>query len=544
MGPVPSAHDFLLASYAPRWGPPIDDNAGVKIWHLAEAERESGAELASAMKLRLSWYGFLSNGAGGVFVVLFLIYLGPSRITDAEFDALVARTVPAFVAFMLVALPFGRHWAAMLPFRPIGAWLRAERPATVAEREAVLRYPLVWARRSAILWAAGAIGFAAINSSLGWVNTAGIAAMTGLGGLASCALQYLVVERLMRPITSRALAGGPPPENPALGVSARLTMAWTLATGVFLLGMGGLALAYLVDNSIDETRLFVAIVVLAVNGLFGGLFTMLIAARYVAGRLDYLSRALEKVEHGDLDTRVEVDDGSEVGLVQAGFNRMTEGLAERQRLREAFGTYLDPDVAEHILRAGTALEGEEVEVTAMFADVRDFTAYAERESAPVVVATINRLFELVVPVVHAHGGHIDKFVGDGFLAVFGAPRRQPDHAEQALRAALEIARRVEERLDERVSVGIGLNTGAVVAGNVGGDGRYDFSVIGDVINVAARVEAATRETGDTILVSDQTMKAVRQPDIKLEPRPSVRLKGKRDAVAVYAAQAAPDAPAG
>lgn len=277
--------------------------------------------------------------------------------------------------------------------------------------------------------------------------------------------------------------------------------------------------------------------VLAANGLLGGLFAMLIAARYVAWRLENVSQALERVEHGDLNTRIEVDDGSEVGLVQAGFNRMTEGLAERERLREAFGTYIDPDVAEHILREGTALEGEEVEVTAMFVDVRDFTGFAERESAPVVVATLNRLFELLVPVIHAHGGHIDKFVGDGFLAVFGAPRRQPDHAGQALNAAREIARLVDERLGAQVSVGIGLNTGVVVAGNVGGAGRYDFSVIGDVINVAARVEAATRDTGDTILVSEHTMRAAGQVGRALEERPNVKLKGKREAVAVYAAAA-------
>jgi adenylate cyclase len=201
-------------------------------------------------------------------------------------------------------------------------------------------------------------------------------------------------------------------------------------------------------------------------------------------------------------------------------------------------------VAEHILREGPSLEGEQVEVTAMFVDMRNFTGFAERESPPVVVATVNRLFELAVPIVHEHGGHIDKFVGDGFLAVFGAPRRQDDHAEQALSAAREIARQVEARLADQVSVGIGLNTGAVVAGNIGGAGRYDFSVIGDVINVAARVQEATRQTGDTILVSEHTMQALTLTDDGLEERPDVRLKGKREAVAVYAAAVARGTPTG
>ena len=213
---------------------------------------------------------------------------------------------------------------------------------------------------------------------------------------------------------------------------------------------------------------------------------------------------------------------------------MAEGLAERERIREAFGTYVDREVADHILRAGTDLGGEEVEVTMMFVDVRDFTGFAERSSAAVVVATINRLFERIVPIIHAHKGHVDKFVGDGLLAVFGAPRRQDDHADHALAAALEIERAVAEEFGGELSVGIGLNSGLVVVGNVGGGGRLEFSVIGDAVNVAARVEAATRQTGDAILLSEHTRRLLRRADVALEERPQVPLKGKAEPVALYA----------
>jgi adenylate cyclase len=213
---------------------------------------------------------------------------------------------------------------------------------------------------------------------------------------------------------------------------------------------------------------------------------------------------------------------------------MTIGLAERERIREAFGTYVDAEVAEHILREGTSLEGEEVEVTVMFIDIRDFTGFAERSSAPEVVSTLNRLFDELVPIIHDHHGHIDKFVGDGLLAVFGAPRRQPDHADQALAAAREIASRVEGIFGDDLRIGIGLNSGTVVAGNVGGAGRYDFSVIGDVVNVAARVEAATRQTGDTILVAGPTKRLLANGDRDLEGRPDVPLKGKREVVQLFA----------
>ena len=484
------------------------------------AQPGSGAALAARTDRRLFWYGLSANGVGAVVVVLFLFYLGPKPpIGTPNSTTSSMRSILGFIVYMAFALPFGRYWAARFPFKPIGEWLRAERPATVEERLAVLRYPLVWARRSAIIWAVGAVLFAALNSSLGLVNTIGIAAITAVGGVASCSLQYLVVERIMRPITARALGGGAPPENPAPGVAARLTMAWTLATGVFLLGIGGLATAYLIDDSFDDTRIIVAIVFLAANGLFGGLMAMLIAAR-ARGR---------STRRGQRSARA------------GGAGRSRDPRAGRRRQRGgprpgglqpdgrgARGTGEAEGGVRHVRRLrcrrahpqrGTALEGEEVEVTAMFVDIRDFTGFAERESAPVVVSTLNALFEELVPVVHGHGGHIDKFVGDGFLAVFGAPRRMDDHADQGFAAAIEIAKRVDQRLGERLSIGIGLNSGKVVAGNVGGDGRYDFSVIGDVINVASRVEAATRDTGDAILVSEHTMRALTSAGEQLEERP-------------------------
>jgi adenylate cyclase len=195
---------------------------------------------------------------------------------------------------------------------------------------------------------------------------------------------------------------------------------------------------------------------------------------------------------------------------------------------------VDREVAEHILREGTSLAGEEVEVTALFLDIRNFTGYAERAPAPEVVGTLNRLFERVVPVIHECGGHVDKFVGDGLLAVFGAPRRRPDHADAALTAALEIAAAVEEEFGSELSVGVGLNSGSVVAGNVGGAGRLEFSVIGDAVNVAARVESATRQTGDIVLLSEHTRRLLRRDDVDLQRRPAVPLKGETEQIALFA----------
>ncbi len=197
--------------------------------------------------------------------------------------------------------------------------------------------------------------------------------------------------------------------------------------------------------------------------------------------------------------RCAVDDGSEVGLLEAGFNRMTRGLAERERLREAFGAFVDPSLAERVVSEGTDFAGEQLELSLLFLDVRDFTGFSERVGPQEVVASLNDLYERVVPIVLEHGGHANKFIGDGLLAVFGAPARLEDHADRAVAAALEIGALNGGSTGDGLRVGVGVNSGDVVVGTVGGGGRLDFTVIGDAVNTAARVEAATRETGDDVL---------------------------------------------
>ena len=213
-------------------------------------------------------------------------------------------------------------------------------------------------------------------------------------------------------------------------------------------------------------------------------------------------------------------------------------VSERKRTEEylerTFGTYIDRDVAEHILREGPSLRPREVEVTMMFIDIRGFTAFAEQFRPREVVETLNCLFELVVPLIAERHGHVDKFVGDGLLAVFGAPLPRADHADLALDAALAIAQAARETFRGDLEIGIGIDSGTVVAGNVGGGGRLDFTVIGDAVNTAARIETATRETGDTILFSEQTMRRLTRDDRRIAPRTCDPMKGKRNAVGLYA----------
>jgi class 3 adenylate cyclase len=186
------------------------------------------------------------------------------------------------------------------------------------------------------------------------------------------------------------------------------------------------------------------------------------------------------------------------------------------------------------LEEGPDFEGEEVPVTVLFLDIRDFTAFAEQAKPKEVVALLNSFWELVVPILLRHRGHANKFIGDGLLGVFGAPERLPDHAERAVRAAQEIVGLVRERYRGEVGVGIGVNSGSVVAGTVGGGGRVEFTVIGDTVNTAARVEAATRQTGDDVLITEATRAALAPDAFELLERSSAPLKGKREPVRLWA----------
>jgi class 3 adenylate cyclase len=247
-----------------------------------------------------------------------------------------------------------------------------------------------------------------------------------------------------------------------------------------------------------------------------------------------LAHATERVAAGDYTQRLPVVQDDDLGALAASFNRMQAGLAERQRLQAAFGTYVDPALAARLLEQGDDIfTGERREVSVMFVDIRDFTPFAEANTAEDTVARLNALFEIVVPVVVEAGGHVNKFLGDGALAVFGAPNELGDHADAAVSAAVSIHRLVADRFGGEVRIGIGINTGVVIAGTIGGAGKLEFTLIGDTVNVAARVEQLTKTTGDTILLTQQCVDALTSRPPGLVNRGFHVLKGKSASVPVF-----------
>lgn len=245
--------------------------------------------------------------------------------------------------------------------------------------------------------------------------------------------------------------------------------------------------------------------------------------------------ATVRVRRGDVHTPVPVTSSDELGELATAFNEMQQGLAEREALQSAFGSYVDPALAQRLIDSGSSIfDGEDLVVSVLFADVRDFTSYSEGVEPAEAVALLNSLFDVAVPVLHEHGGHANHYLGDGLLAVFGAPQPLEHHADAAVAAAVEIQRRVRDEFGRELRLGIGINSGPVIAGTVGGGGRHEFTVIGDTVNVAARVEQLTKDTGDAILITEATRAALSPPRPRSAKRGEFTVRGKAAKVTLHA----------
>ena len=465
-------------------------------------------------------------------VGLFALYEDMDGATFWQIVAVAEASVAIALVYTVVRT---RHLA-----QPVIQWVKGGRdPAAAPEawRRAVSLPRDVVVRSGPIPFAIVALPVAVaytIHLDLPWYS-AGIIFAAALVSVAYAAvLQFFASEVFLRPVIEDIVTRLPPdwPGHP-VGVPLRWKLLGALPlinviTGVVVSGLSTTGDASLQDLGLD---VLVAVVVAFTISME---LTVLLT-KSTLGPVDDLLKATNRVKEGDLEARVPVTSGDELGQLAGSFNQMLDGLYEREQLREAFGSYVDPDVVERVLAEGELLEGQEVEVTILFVDVRDFTPFAERSSARETVAFLNKFFEVIVPVLLEHGGHANKFVGDGLLGVFGAPERLPDHADRALDAACEAVTAIERRFGGDVHIGIGLNSGPVVVGSVGGGGRLEFAVIGDAVNVASRVEKATRETGDTVLLTEATRSLLTRPAVPLEERGEIDLKGKSDPVPLYAA---------
>jgi class 3 adenylate cyclase len=488
----------------------------------------TGARYFDACALIIVLNGIVVSGFGVVVLVLY-IELGGGEVALFTAASAFAYAVEGGLA--------ARHFVRAA--EPAHAWLvgAGARESPVVAWSAAARLPSMLVR-SPVLYAVGALGAAAVDVLLARLlglpayQAALVFPMSLLLYISCVVLRYVGLELCMRPVLAQIGEHLPEVSVPA---SARVTLHQRLLVTVPMVTWGT---AVIVGGLVTANTRDLDAVGAASGIAFGvtaavSVWLSLVLGDAVSGPVTDLRDAARRVGSGDLGVRVPVVSTDETGDLAAAFNAMVSGLREREQLREAFGAFVDPALTERVLAEGPDLRGEEIELTVMFLDVRGFTEFAERAPARQVVARLNELYEAVVPVIERHGGHANKFVGDGLLAVFGAPERHADHAARAVAAACDIAGIVRQGAGGGLQVGLGVNSGRVVVGTIGGGRRRDFTVIGDAVNTAARVEAATRLTGDDILITENTLRALNASPDEFEERETVPLRGKAATVRLY-----------
>ena len=470
---------------------------------IAEPATESGAELARRLRTRWFRLEFVAVVIGAFVVLAFLHRLHSAENPSHPSHAVLSGTLE-LMAYLLVSVPIAWAWRE----RRTGylwSWLLENRTPSARERDLVLREPLRELVVPAMVWAGAAVVFGAVTTATDSIGSGLEHVLTiTLGGITTCALIYLATERLLRPVTARALAANPPKRPVGPGVEGRLVTAWGLASGVPLLGLALLAIGAL-SGEFEQTHSFaIAVLILVGVALAAGAIATVLSARTLSDPIGAVRRALGRVRAGDLDVRVPVDDGSEVGLLQAGFNEMASGLRERERLRDLFGRHVGEDVARQALEGGVTLGGEVREVAALFVDLVGSTALTFQRPPEEIVSLLNRFFGVVVDVVDEHGGWINKFEGDAALCVFGAPTEETDAAGRALTAGRLLGERLRRELPE-LDAGIGVSAGPAVAGNVGAERRLEYTVVGDPVNEAARLCELAKHEPSRVLASGATV---------------------------------------
>ena len=475
----------------------------------------------------------------GLAYVVGLAGVGLLRLYQDMSGADLARLCATVVLLVVIENVFAARYTFRL-IEPATPWLEGARtPRTAAAAWSALsglpRNFLSGGRWAVALNVVPISAYVVWELELVWyaffIVAAGAAVCLSYGVL----LRFFGMELLMRPVledvscdlAADAELGG---VNVPLRWKLLLTLpAVNVITGVIVSGLASAS-----DNlSLADLGWDVLIaVVVAFTVSFG---VTLLLARSMLDQIDALRRAVDRVQQGERGTQVPLLTTDETGVLASSFNTMIAGMEERERLREAFGAFVDPQVIERVLAAGTTdLEGEEVEVSVLFLDIRGFTQIAERTGARELVGRLNAFYGRVVPVLERHGGHANKFVGDGLLGVFGAPQRLTDHADRAVLAALDIAAEVDDAFGGELRIGVGINSGSVLAGTLGGGGHVEFTVIGDAVNTAARVEEVTRVTGDVVLITEATRGLLTLPFGGFEERPTVALKGKSEKVRLWA----------
>ena len=267
-----------------------------------------------------------------------------------------------------------------------------------------------------------------------------------------------------------------------------------------------------------------------------GLLITMFKAGSLFGPVLEMKEAAQRIGEKDYSTRVHVVSTDEIGNLGENLNEMAEGLEERERIRDIFGKVVDPGVRDLLIGGELKLGGERREATVLFTDLQGFTSLSENRAAEEVVGILNDYFRDMTERIRANGGTVNKFIGDAIMAVFGAPMPDANHAANAVRAATEMLALDSQYHGQNLVTRIGVHTGELLAGNIGSDERMEYTVIGDTVNTASRLESACKNLKLKLLVSESTVQKLPAnlgEELGLRPVAKVRLKGREGPVSVF-----------
>jgi adenylate cyclase len=451
----------------------------------------------------------LTTNLIGIAVNVLLVTVAvpePSVFDDAP-AWLTFGVVPGYIA---VALALGTYWITRRTVLSL-RWAIEERKPTHDDESKTFMAPWHVALGVLVLWSTGAV---LLTILYGRVNSQFIPRfliMVVFCGLLVATASYLLTEFALRPIAAQALEAGPPPKRLAPGIMGRTMMVWFLGSGVPVIGIGLLAFFALALQNLTQTQFAVGVLIISAATFIFGAILMWIMSWLTAAPVRVVRAALKRVEQGDLRGDLVVFDGTELGELQRGFNAMVDGLREREQVRDLFGRHVGREVAAAAEREKPKLGGEERHVAVVFIDIVGSTQLVTSRPPAEVVHLLNQFFTIVVEEVDRHHGLVNKFEGDASLAIFGAPNHLDCVEDEALAAARAMADRLAAEMPE-FRAGIGVAAGQVVAGNVGAKERFEYTVIGEPVNEAARLCELAKSRSSGLLTSATTLEGASESE--------------------------------
>ena len=468
-------------------------------------------------------------GANLIGVVVACLVVTVTFPVPSVFDSRVLWiTFAVAPAYIVLAFVVGVIWATNRVINNV-RWAIEEREPTPEDQRNTFFAPWRLSRVLLALWGGGTIVLTLLYGLQDTNYIPKVLLGISFPGIVVSASCYLFTEFALRPVAAQALEAGPPPRRFAPGIMGRTLLVWALGSGVPVLGILLAAIITLSLQIVSPTQFTVAVMILALFALVFGFILMWILSWLTATPVRVVREALTRVEQGDLDTDLVVFDGTELGQLQRGFNSMVNGLRERERVRDLFGRHVGREVAALAEKEHPELGGEERHVAVIFVDIIGSTKLVASRRPGEIVALLNRFFDVIVDEVDNHHGLVNKFEGDAVLAIFGAPVSLKDPDGEALSAARAMAERLRAEVPE-CDAGIGVSAGTAVAGNVGAKDRFEYTVIGEPVNEAARLcEMAKEVPGHLVASSDVVEGAGEEERARWRLGEEITLRGLDDA---------------